>query len=126
MTKQMQTIGLALTLLLLTIKTAFPVHFPPPAFTKATTILPDQLPTTAANPTALSSWNEETPSILLCQLPHFAGECLLLEDDAAQTCLNLDSNTGAVGGHNAAGTGSLGLEVGSMRIGGGRGCVLFG
>jgi hypothetical protein len=117
------TFWLALVSVLITTTTAFPIHFPPPALTDATMLLPDQIPTMASDPTALSSWTEETPSILLCKLPHFAGECLILKDNSAQTCLNLNSKAGSTDHH--AGTGSMGLEVGSLRAGGGRKCVLF-
>jgi hypothetical protein len=117
-------LNLALTSILTAITTAFPLHFPPPAFTDAKILLPDQIPSMASDPAALSSWTEETPSIHLCQLPHFAGECLVLEDNAPWTCLNLDSKAGSTEHH--AGTGSVGLEVGSLRVGGERGCVLFG
>lgn len=55
------TFWLALVSVLAKTTIAFPIHFPPPAFTNATMLLPDQIPTTASDPGALSSWTEETP-----------------------------------------------------------------
>ena len=130
MPKQPTTFLLSLLLTLLstltTTTTAFPIHFPLSALTNATLLLPNQIPSVAADPATLSSWSEEPPSILLCQFPHFAGECFLLEDNTAQTCLNLDPNAGGTGTRYAAPTGSVGMEVGSLRVGGGGACVVFG
>ena len=68
-------------------------------------------------------------TVLARFIPFFAGDCFLLKETTARTCLNLGSNAGGTTtteGHDAAGTGSMGLKVGSLRVGGGGGCVVFG
>lgn len=91
---------------------ALPTHFPPAAFTNYTTILPEQLPILVSEDTSIT-WNPAiSPSILLCSEKSFDGNCWLLLDNAPKTCLNLDMGTMEVG-------------VGSARVGGGAGCMVF-
>lgn len=95
---------------------AFPIHFPPTAFTNSTTLESTTIPS-LIDPNAALAWdNTKSPSILLCNGPNFAGECQLLEKNAARTCLNLD---------NGRRDQAMGLEVGSLKVGGGAACVLF-
>lgn len=95
---------------------AFPIHFPPMAFTNSTSLDSTTVPS-LVDPKAALAWdNTKSPSILLCNGPNFAGECRLLEKNAARTCLNLD---------NGRRDQTMGLEVGSLKVGGGAECVLF-
>lgn len=91
---------------------ALPTHFPPAAFTNYTTILPEQLPILVSQDTSIT-WNPATsPLILPCFEKSFDGNCWLQLDNAPNTCLNLDMGTMEVG-------------VGSARVGGGAGCMVF-
>lgn len=91
---------------------AFPAHFPPAAFANYATILPDQLPILVSQDTSIT-WDPTTsPPTLLCSDKNFRGSCWLLLDNALKTCLNLPAPGMEVG-------------VGSVRVGGGAGCMVF-
>lgn len=127
MTEHATSLWLPILSTLTTISTtAFPIHSLPSAFTNATFALQDETSAlTASSMTALQRNDEiSSPLIYLCQSPHFVSECIIIEDNKPQTCLNLDSTAGTAGHY--ARTGSVGLEVGSLRISGGVACVLFG
>lgn len=90
---------------------SYPVYFPPAIFTNTTSIDSSIIPT-LVDPNAALAWNQDSssPSILVCSAAGFAGKCVLIENNAKDVCLGLN-----------------GVElVGSLKVGGGGGCVVFG
>ena len=108
---------LSVIFLSLAIRTcAFPVHFPPSSFTNTTVIGTSQLPL-LINPDAAIAWDEaSSPSILLCDGANFTGDCQLVEKNAPETCVNVDHGVGET---------SVGMQVGSLKMGGHAGCALY-
>ncbi|KAM0715018.1 hypothetical protein Q7P37_009483 [Cladosporium fusiforme] len=95
---------------------AFPIHFPPSNFTDSTLINRNQIALLTKPDVAIAWADADSPPILLCSAPDFYGEYQLLERNMPKTCLNLN---------NVHGDWSVGLEVGSLKIGGGAGCSLY-